>query len=75
MIDKIKRVLAILALLCAAVFTIAVVVLMVMGQLSEHPIWIYGPMSCFLALGLTALLINWLQKKAAEHKAQQEQQK
>lgn len=74
MIDKIKRILAILALVCAAVFTIAVMVLMIMGQLSQHPGWIYGPMTCFLALGLTALLINWLQKKAAEHKAQQEKQ-
>ena len=76
MIDKIKRILAILALVCAAVFTVAVIVLMFMGQLSEHPGWIYGPMSCFLALGLTALLINWLQKKAAEHRqeAQEKQE-
>ena len=74
MIDKIKRILAIAALLCAAVFIVAILVLMVMGQLSQHPGWIYGPMSCFLALGLTTLLINWLQKKAAEQKAQQEKQ-
>ena len=73
MIDKIKRILAILALLCFAVFIVAVIVLMIIGQLSQHPGWIYGPMSCFLALGLTTLLINWLQKKAAEHKQESEQ--
>lgn len=73
MIDKIKRILAILALLCAAVFVVAVIVLTITGQLYAQSGWIYGPMSCFLALGLTALLINWLQKKAAERK--QESQK
>ena len=29
-------------------------------------VWVYAPMACFLMLGLTSLLINWLQKKIAE---------
>lgn len=70
MIDKCKRVLAVLALACAAVFIVSVVVLTVMGQLAEQSGWVFGSMSVFLALGLIALLINWLQKRAA---AQQEQ--
>lgn len=72
MIDKIKRILAILALLSAAVFVVAVIVLTVMGQLSQQMGWVYGPMSVFLMLGLTALLINWLQKKAAEYREKQQ---
>lgn len=70
MIDKCKRVLAVLALACAAVFIVSVVVLTIMGQLVEKSGWVFGSMSVFLALGLIALLINWLQKRAA---AQQEQ--
>ena len=68
MIDKIKRILAIAALLCAAVFILAVIILTVTGQLAAQRIWVYGPLTVFLMLGLTALLINWLQKKAAEQK-------
>lgn len=74
MIDKIKRILAILALACMAVFLGAVMVLLITGQLGQHPVWIYGPLSCFLLLGLTSILINWLQKKAAEEKQKQESQ-
>ena len=73
MIDTIKRILAILALSSAAVFVVAVIILTITGQLAAQPGWIYGPMSVFLMLGLTSLLINWLQKKAAER--QQEQDK
>lgn len=68
MIDKCKRILAVLALACAAVFIVSVVVLTVMGQLVEKSGWVLGSMSVFLALGLTALLINWLQKRAAQQK-------
>lgn len=68
MIDKCKRILAVLALCCAAVFIISVVVLTVTGQLVERSGWVYGSMSVFLALGLTALLINWLQKRASQQK-------
>lgn len=68
MIDKCKRILAVLALACAAVFIVSVVVLTVMGQLVEKSGWVFGSMSVFLALGLTALLINWLQKRAAQQK-------
>lgn len=72
MIDKCKRVLALLALACAAVFILSVVVLTITGQLVEQSGWIFGSMSVFLALGLTTLLIDWLQKRSA---AQQEQGK
>lgn len=68
MIDKCKRVLAVLALACAAVFIVSVVVLTITGQLVEKSGWVYGSMSVFLALGLTTLLINWLQKRAAQQK-------
>lgn len=68
MIDKCKRILAVLALACAAVFIVSVVVLTVMGQLVEKSGWVFGSMSVFLALGLTALLINWLQKRATQQK-------
>lgn len=71
MIDKIKRILAILALACAVVFVAAVIILTITGQLETQRGWVYGPMSVFLMLGLTALLINWLQKKAAEHRQEQ----
>lgn len=66
MINRIKRILAVLALCCAAVFIGAVVVLGFTGQLEAQRVWVYGPLCVFLMLGLAALLINWLQKKAAE---------
>lgn len=71
MIDTIKRILAILALISAAVFVAAVIILTITGQLATQPGWIYGSMSVFLMLGLLSLLINWLQKKAAERKEEQ----
>ena len=71
MIDTIKRILAILALISAAVFVVAVIILTITGQLAAQPGWIYGSMSVFLMLGLLSLLINWLQKKAAERKQEQ----
>ncbi|MBP3453853.1 MAG: hypothetical protein J6M20_09060 [Clostridia bacterium] len=71
MIDTIKRILAILALISAAVFVVAVIILTITGQLAAQPGWIYGSMSVFLMLGLLSLLINWLQKKAAERKEEQ----
>ena len=73
MIDTIKRILAILALISAAVFVVAVIILTIIGQLATQPGWVYGSMSVFLMLGLLSLLINWLQKKAAEHKQEQNQ--
>ena len=66
MVNTIKRILAVLALLSAAVFVAAVVVLLIAGALQEQMVWVYAPMACFLMLGLTSLLINWLQKKIAE---------
>ena len=66
MVNTIKRILAVLALLSAAVFVVAVVVLLIAGTLREQMVWVYAPMACFLMLGLTSLLINWLQKKIAE---------
>ena len=74
MTDKIKRVLAILALISFAVFIVAVIILAITGQLFTKSGWIYGPMTVFLMLGLTSLFINWLQKKIAERN-QQEQEK
>lgn len=68
MIDTIKRILAILALISAAVFVGAVIILTITGQLAAQRGWVYGSLSVFLMLGLLSLLINWLQKKAAEHK-------
>lgn len=68
MINQVKRILAILALLSAVVFVGAVIILTITGQMEAQSGWVYGSMSVFLALGLTSLLINWLQKKAAEHK-------
>lgn len=73
MIDKIKRILAILALICAAVFVAAVIILTITGQLAAQRGWVYGPLTAFLMLGLTSLLINWLQKKAAERKQESEE--
>ena len=72
MIDTIKRILAVLALISAAVFVCAVIILTVTGQLAAQSGWVYGSMSVFLMLGLTSLLINWLQKKAAERKEESE---
>lgn len=66
MVNTIKRILAVLALLSAAVFVVAVVVLLIAGTLQEQMVWVYAPMACFLMLGLTSLLINWLQKKITE---------
>ena len=66
MVNTIKRILAVLALLSAAVFVAAVAVLLIAGTLQEQMVWVYAPMACFLMLGLTSLLINWLQKKIAE---------
>ena len=72
MINTIKRILAILALISAVIFVGAVIVLTILGQLEAQCGWVYGPMSVFLMLGLTSLLINWLQKKAAERKEESE---
>ena len=66
MLNKIKRILAVLALLSAAMFVVAVIALLIAGTLQEQMVWVYGPMAFFLMLGLTALFINWLQKKIAE---------
>lgn len=74
MTDKIKRILAILALISFAVFIAAVIVLAITGQLFTQSGWIYGPMTVFLMLGLTSLFINWLQNKIAERKQQEQNQ-
>lgn len=70
MINHCKRVLAILALISVAVFVLSVVVLTVSGQLVEKSGWVFGSLSVFLALGLTVLLINWLQKQFARRQEQ-----
>lgn len=70
MINHCKRVLAILALISVAVFVLSVVVLTISGQLVEQSGWVFGSLSVFLALGLTVLLINWLQKQFARRQEQ-----
>lgn len=70
MINHCKRVLAILALISAAVFVLSVVVLTIAGQLVEQSGLVFGSLSVFLALGLTVLLINWLQKQFARRQEQ-----
>lgn len=72
MMDMLKRILAILALISMAVFVVAVLVLLFTGQLAAQPGWIYAPLTCFLMFGLTSLLINWLMKRAEEARKKQE---
>lgn len=69
--DRVKRVLAILALLCMLAFVMSCMVLMGAGKLQEQMGWVYGTMSAFLMFGLPALLIDWLQKRAAKKKAEE----
>jgi len=71
--DRVKRVLALLSLASMGVFVIACVVLMILGQLQQQNMWIYGPMAAFLLFGLPSLLIDWLQKRAAKQKQQEEE--
>lgn len=70
--NRFKKILAILALASIAVFVIAVLALLVVGKLAEYPGWIYGPMSVFLLCGLTAICINYLQKRAEKQRRQEE---
>lgn len=69
--DRVKRILAVISLLCMAAFVVCCVVLLAMGQLQQQMGWIYGTMAAFLLFGLPALLIDWLQKRAARQKAQE----
>ena len=64
--NQFKRILSILALACMAVFIVAVLVLLLMGKLAQHPVWVYGPMGAFLVLGLLALAIHKIQQYAEE---------
>jgi len=72
--NQFKRILSILALMCMAVFIVAVIVLFAMGKLAEHPVWVYGPMGAFLVLGLLTLAIHKLQQYAEEKRLEQEKE-
>ena len=79
MIETVKKVLAILALLCVAVFVITVILFTASGRLAENLMWVIGSLSAFLALGLTTLAIRWLQDRKAreleEERKRAEQEK
>lgn len=72
MINQIKRVLAVAALIAAAVFIGMNVYLLVTGQIVGKGNLILFPLSVFLMLGLLTLGINWLQN--LKRKAEQEKQ-
>ena len=71
--NQVKKILAYLALASMAVFILAVLVMLLTGQLGQYPAWIYGPLAAFLMFGLTALLIRKLQQFAEEKRREQEQ--
>lgn len=64
--NTVKRILAILALICGAAALIAFVVVLAMGQLMEKFAWVMVPVSAFFMLGLITIAINYLQKLKAE---------
>ena len=73
--NTLKRVLAILALIAAAVFLVMMVYLLIVGQIQERFSLVLIPMCVFLGLGVLTLAINWLQnlkKQAQEEKASSE---
>lgn len=72
MLNHIKRIMSVLALVCMAVFVVAVPVLLVMGKLVEWSAWVIGPFCAFLILGMATLGLNWLMKKLAEKRGEQE---
>ena len=72
MVNKVKKILAIAGLAAAAVFVVSILVLMVSGYNVTIASWVYGSLAVFLVLGLTALLINYLQKRAEEAKQEKE---
>ena len=69
--DRVKRVLAILALVCMVAFVMCCMVLLGAGKLQEQMVWVYGTMTAFLLFGLPAILIDWLQKRAAQKRAEE----
>jgi len=72
--NQFKRIISILALICMAVFIVAVILLFAMGKLAEYPVWIYGPMGAFLVFGLLALAIHKIQQLAEEKRREQEKE-
>ncbi|MDO4484150.1 MAG: hypothetical protein Q4C54_06895 [Clostridia bacterium] len=75
MTNKVKKLLALLALACMVVFVVAVIVLMVQRTLAENLAWVITPMSLFLLFGLTSILINYLQERAAAKAEKENEQK
>ena len=69
--NTLKRILAILALIAAAVFLVMMVYLLIVGQIRERFNLVLIPMCVFLGLGVITLAIHWLQnlkKQAREEK-------
>lgn len=64
--EALKKVLAVLALLCMAAFILSILVLIVTGQMQEKMSLVMIPLSLFLMFGLLALAINWLMKLREE---------
>lgn len=63
-----KRILAIVALLCAAFFVGACIILTIAGTIGQQLGWVLLPMTLFLMLGLLCLLLNYLEKRAHQAK-------
>jgi len=70
-----KRILAILALISAAVFIGMTIVLLVMGKMANNLNLILWPLSIFLALGLICLAINWVENQIREARKEQQEDK
>ena len=67
-----KKILAVLSLASMLGFIVSILVMLI-GQLGSAkcgPV-IYGFLTAFLALGVTALVIDYLQRRAAKAKAEQ----
>ena len=68
-----KRILAILALISAAVFVVMTIVLLVMGKMTTSLNLIIWPLTIFLGLGLLCLAINWVQNLIREAREERSQ--
>ena len=75
MVETFKKVLAILSLVCMIVLVASVLILTIAGTLAENKVWVYGSLTAFLALGLTALAIKKLQERKAKQLAAEQQRR
>lgn len=67
-----KKILSVLALIAMAGFIVSVLVLIVTGYNEMTGRVIYGFISAFLIMGLSALIINYFQKRAEEKRLAEE---